>query len=100
VESGKLLGAVTRDRVKLVPREKWDWTRVKDVIEPLTESNTISPDADAMSALLHMQAHHATCLIVAEEDRLAGVLTLGELVGFLSMRVELGSATSRAPDGN
>jgi hypothetical protein len=53
-----------------------------------------------MSALLHMQAHHATCLIVAEEDRLAGVLTLGELVGFISMRVELGSATSRAPDGN
>jgi Zn-dependent protease len=100
VENGKLLGAVTRERVKLVPREKWDWTRVKDVIEPLTESNTISPDADAMSALLHMQAHHATCLIVAEEDRLAGVLTLGELVGFLSMRVELGSATSRAPDGN
>ena len=100
VESGKLLGAVTAERVKLVPREKWDWTRVKDVIEPLTESNTISPDADAMAALLHMKAHQATSLMVVEGDRLAGILTLGELLGFLSMKVELGSATSRAPGGN
>ena len=100
VEDGKLLGAVTREGVELVPREKWDWTRVKDIIEPLTESNTISPDADAMAALLHMQAHRATCLIVAEGDRLAGMLTLRDLMGFLSMKVELGSAASRAPDGN
>jgi len=100
VENGKLLGAITPERVKLVPREKWDWTRVKDVIEPLTESNTISPDADAMSALLHMKAHQATSLMVAEGDRLAGMLTLRDLMGFLSMKVELGSARSRAPDGN
>jgi len=94
VEGEKLVGVVTRERVKLVPREKWDWTRVKDVIEPLTESNTISPDADVMSALLHMQAHHTTSLIVAEGDRLAGVLTPRELMGFL------GSANVRTPDGN
>ena len=100
VEDGKLLGVVTQDGVKLVPREKWDWTRVKDVIEPLTESNTISPDADAMTALLTMQAHQTTCLIVLEENRLAGVLTLRDLMGFLRMRAELGSARSRAPDGN
>jgi len=98
VENGKLLGVVTPERVKLVPREKWDWTRVKDVIEPLTESNTISPDADAMPALLHMKAHQATSLMVVEGDRLAGMLTLRDLVGFL--QGELGSARSRTPHGN
>jgi CBS domain-containing protein len=100
VENGKLLGVVTQDGVKLVPREKWDWTRVKDVIEPLTESNTISPDADAMTALLAMQAHQTTCLIVLEDNRLAGTLILRDLLGFLSMRAELGAARSRAPDRN
>jgi len=95
-----LLGVVTQDGVKLVPREKWDWTRVKDVIEPLTESNTISPDADAMTALLAMQARQTTCLVVLEENRLAGMLTLRDLMDFLRMRAELGPARSRAPDGN
>jgi Zn-dependent protease/CBS domain-containing protein len=100
VKEGKLLGAVTLEGVKSVPREKWDWTRVKDVIDPLTDSNTISPDADAMTALLHMQAHEATHLMVVEGGRLAGLLALRDLMAFLSMRAGLESAKSRSPDGN
>jgi Zn-dependent protease len=100
VERGRLLGAVTQARTQEIPRENWDRVRVKDITQPCSDANTIPPDLDALAALRHMQAFGARQLMVAEGDRLVGIVTLRDLMGFLSTKFELGSATPRAPDGN
>ena len=91
VDRGELLGCVTLARVKEVPREKWDWVRVQEIMEPCTPANTIAPDADAMVALTRMRRHQVSRLVVVDQGRLAGILSLKDLMTFLSIKVELES---------
>jgi CBS domain-containing protein len=89
--SEQLLGCVTLARVREIPREKRDRIRVRDITEPCSEVNTISPSADAMEALTLMQKHRVSRLLVVKDGELAGILTLRDLMAFLSMKVELES---------
>ncbi len=89
VDDGRLLGCVTLAQVKEVPREKWDWTRVRDLASGCSEENTLSPDTDAMEALTRMRRYHASRLMVVEGGTLVGILSLKDLMNFLSMKVEL-----------
>ena len=50
---------------------------------------TIPPDADAWHALGKMQRGEATRLLVAEGDRLVGIISLSDLLRFLNLKIEL-----------
>ncbi len=89
VDDGSLKGCVTISQIKEVPREKWDWTRVRDIASSCSERNTIAPDVDAMEALTRMRQHTVSRLMVVEDGRLMGILSLKDLMHFLSMKVEL-----------
>jgi Zn-dependent protease/CBS domain-containing protein len=91
VDRGELLGCVTLARVKEVPREKWDWVRVQEIMESCTPANTVAPDADAMVALTRMRRHQVSRLVVVDQGRLVGILSLKDLMTFLSIKVELES---------
>ncbi len=89
VDEGRLDGCVTLAQVKQVPREKWDWVRVRDIAVGCSEENTIGPGTDAMEALTRMRVHGVSRLMVVEGQKLVGVLSLKDLMEFLSMKIEL-----------
>jgi Zn-dependent protease len=86
----ELQGCVTAQEVRSIPREDWDTTRVREVMQPCTGENTIAPDVDAVKALNRMNRSGRSRLMVVEGDRLAGILTVKDLMGFISTRLELG----------
>jgi CBS domain-containing protein len=88
-DTAKLLGCVGTNQVKEVPREERETKRVGDVMAPCSPDNTIEPELDAMKALSLMHRTGGGRLIVAEKDRLAGIITLKDLVEFLSLKIEL-----------
>lgn len=88
-DSDRVEGCVTTRQIKEVPREEWSQKRVKDIEVACSEENTISPDADAITALSMMNRNAVSRLIVKEGDRLAGVVSLKDMLKFLSLRVEL-----------
>ncbi|HOK47279.1 MAG TPA: site-2 protease family protein, partial [Bryobacteraceae bacterium] len=49
--SQTLIGCVTTEQVKTVPRNQWGERRVQDITIGCSAANTISPDADAASVL-------------------------------------------------
>lgn len=89
VDSGKLLGCVTTRQVKEVPRDQWSQKKVEELADGCSKSNTISPGADAMEALSSMSRNRVSRLMVVEDSRLVGVLSLKDLLRFISDKVEL-----------
>ena len=85
----KLAGCVTTKQIQEIPREAWGWKRVGDVATQCSPQNTIEPQADAMQALSLMARTGSSRLIVVEGDRLVGVITLKDLLKFLSLKLEL-----------
>jgi predicted transcriptional regulator len=56
---------------------------------PCTEKNTISPDVDATAALSSMNSNGQSRLMVVENDRLVGIISLKDLLKFLALKMEL-----------
>jgi Zn-dependent protease/predicted transcriptional regulator len=87
--SGRLDGCITTQQIKEVPREEWNQKRVGDLKNPCSGENTLSADTDAVEALSLMNRTGASRLMVTENGRLVGVVTLKDMLKFLSLRIEL-----------
>jgi Zn-dependent protease len=88
-DSGRLLGCVTARRVRELPRDEWDRQTVGALAERCTPENTVRADTDAMEALSRMSRTGASRLMVVDEDRLLGILSLKDLLRFFSLKMEL-----------
>jgi CBS domain-containing protein len=97
VEAGRLAGCVTTHQVKGVPRDQWAQRTVGQIADECTEENTIAPGEDAIQAFSRMSRHHASRLMVVEDGRLQGILSLKDLLKFLSLKLELEGDGGQAP---
>lgn len=88
-EDGRLIGCITTREVQQVPREEWGQRTVGDIIRPCGEENTIPSDMDAMQALSSMNRHAHSRLMVTQNGHLEGILSLKDLLKFISLKVEL-----------
>ncbi len=94
VSEGRLEGCIETQALANMSRSEWDRHTVGEVMRTDLNDLTIEPSADAMHALKKMQRVGVSRLLVAEGDRLVGVLTLRDLLKFLNLKLELeGSGT-------
>ena len=89
VETGRLVGYMSIDEVKAVPRENWDRTAVADVMLAIGETNAIDAGADSMEVLRLMQKHDRSRLLVTENSTLVGVVALKDLIKMFSIKTDL-----------
>ena len=89
VVGGRLVGLVSTRLVRQVPREGWATTAVGDILVPPGADNTVAPQADAVKALSVMRQSGNSRLMVAEGDRLVGIVALKDLLDFLSLKMDL-----------
>ncbi|MBD3413794.1 MAG: CBS domain-containing protein [Candidatus Aminicenantes bacterium] len=90
VDQGSLVGCVELKNVKDIPKEDRSSTKVREIMEGCSESNTIRSDEDAEKALSHMQQNKRSRLMVVERDQLVGVISIKDLMDFLSVKIDLG----------
>lgn len=89
VDDGRVTGCVFTRDVSRVPREEWTRQTVTAIAESCSPETSVTPDTDAVDALGRMHRTGASQLLVMEGDRLAGILTLQDLLRFLALKVEL-----------
>jgi Zn-dependent protease/predicted transcriptional regulator len=90
VEGGRLLGCVTTGDVKEIPRGEWGKRSVGDALQPCSADNTISPDSDTAKVLSRLARPDAPGrLMVAENGRLLGVMSLKDLKSFIALKLDL-----------
>ncbi len=92
VEGDRLIGCVTTGQVKEVPREEWTERTVAEIATACSPENTIEPKTDAVEALATMRRNNTSRLMVVRDNRLLGVVTLKDMLEFLSMKIELEEA--------
>lgn len=85
----EILGIVTISDLKKVPREQWHQETVRQIMTPLSQLETISPNENAYDALLKMTSRNVGRLPVMEEGQLVGIITRQDLLEALRIRSEL-----------
>jgi predicted transcriptional regulator len=89
VDGDALVGCVTLDQVKDLAREDRSARRVGDLARSCSAENTIGPDEDVLKALALMQKTGRSRLLVAAGGKLAGVIALKDIMGYIAMKLDL-----------
>ncbi len=89
VDKDNLEGCITTRQVGEVERSQWSGTMVRDVMEPPSRDNTIHPDTDIMRALNRMNSLGKSRMMVVEDGRLAGMISLKDIMGYMAARMEV-----------
>ena len=87
--SGRAIACITTKQVKEVPREQWRDVTVSELALECTPDTTVKPDDDAIRAISLMRRTGGSRLVVIEDDRLVGVVSLKDMLHFLSLKVDL-----------
>jgi CBS domain-containing protein len=90
VSNGKLVGVVTMSSVRSIPREKRDYEKVSEAMVPFERTVTVSPTTSAVEALRLMAKNGIGRLVVMDGDKIAGMVTRGDLMKMMHARQELG----------
>jgi Zn-dependent protease/CBS domain-containing protein len=99
-DSNSLLGCVTTNEVKNVPKEEWSLRTVQEITKPCSEENTAPPETDAQQALQKMTRNGIGRLMVVKGNRLLGIIALKDLLGFLSTKIDIEGLSGQSAVGN
>jgi Zn-dependent protease/CBS domain-containing protein len=90
VDEGQLIGLVTLEDVRSIPRTSWDDTTVREIMTDADQLVSVTPEEDAAEALNQLQARDVRQLPVMRNGSLAGLLRRRDLVKWLQLHSETG----------
>jgi CBS domain-containing protein len=85
LDGGRVVGILGLDRVKQLPRERWAETAVRDAMLPLSDALTTAPDTSLWEAFEKLTRNGVGRLAVLDRDRLAGYLSIRDVVHILAV---------------
>lgn len=92
VSGAELLGCVSIDKVKKIPRTDWPRKRIGEVMEKVSEFNSVPADADTMKLLSTMiRPDTESRFMVVEDGRLVGMISLKDLLELIALKLEIES---------
>jgi Zn-dependent protease/predicted transcriptional regulator len=91
VEGREVLGIVTMQCVRSVPKESRTSTTVKDAMNTCEKAVKVKPSVSALDAMHTMARQNVERLIVFDGPQMLGIVTRGDLMRTIRTRQELGA---------
>lgn len=85
-----VLGLITLQNVKAVPRNLWATKMVREVMTPFENLKWVRPDEDLYSVLRTLTEQDVNQLPVVEEGKIVGMVARDNLLSFINVRDKLG----------
>jgi CBS domain-containing protein len=84
-----VLGLLTPNEVRRIERERWNDVTVSEVMRPLEQLRTVTPDTSATEAFETMAREDLNQLPVIRHGHLEGFVSRGHILRLLQTRSEL-----------
>ena len=88
-QNGAVIGVVSVEDVRALPREEWPFRLVTEIMRPLSEEQVLPADDDAWDAANRMAQTNRDRVIVADHDHVEGLVTRGSLLRWLQTHTRL-----------
>lgn len=89
IADGQLVGLVTLEDVRRVPRAAWPATRVREIMTPTAELVTLDVNEDAAEALHKLQTRDVRQVPVLQNGRVSGLLRRRDIMKWLQLQGEM-----------
>jgi Zn-dependent protease/CBS domain-containing protein len=95
---GHIEGVINTAVLSRVPREEWEGHTIAELMRRDLRDMTVTPETDAVRALEKIQRSGVSRLLVVEGDRLAGIVSLKDLLRFLQLKLDLESGRAEGTE--
>jgi Zn-dependent protease len=90
VEDGRLLGSISIDSIKKLPRAERASVRVDELMEPCSATNTVAAEASTSELLADIvRGQGSSRYMVVEQGELVGMISLKDLLELISIRIAI-----------
>ena len=89
VSEGRTEGLITLGNVRSIPREARKTTRVREVMTPLNQVKSVSPNEDLARILQILSENDINQVPVIWENKVVGIVARDNLINFINIRNEL-----------
>jgi Zn-dependent protease len=89
-DGGGVKGLLTLADLKAVPREEWDRRTIEEVMRPLQQVRSVSPETPASEVFEAMTQQDINQMPVIDARGVHGVVSRGDLLRLLKAKAELG----------
>ncbi|HEV8428853.1 MAG TPA: site-2 protease family protein [Pyrinomonadaceae bacterium] len=87
--NGHAEGIITPNEINSIPRNRWPYTTVGDVMRPLDATRTVGPNTSVSDALELMASQDLNQLPVVTENGLAGLISRSNILQLIQTRAQL-----------
>jgi len=87
--NGQPEGIITPNEISSVPRNRWPYTTVADVMRPLDATRTVNPNTPVTEALEVMAQQDLNQLLVVNDRGLAGLISRSHILQLIQTRAQL-----------
>jgi CBS domain-containing protein len=91
LRNGVVVGLMTIDRLKEVPRDHWEETIVGNVMKPLGELVIVEPDTSASDAMYKMSRSGVGRILVMKNSELRAIVSNRDLSHLIKVKTDLES---------
>ncbi len=96
-EDGQLVGMIATGTLTNIPRADWSQHTVGEVMRRDLGPVSIAPSADALQALEKIQRSGSSRLLVVQDGKLVGIVSLKDLMRFLHLKLDMGDEPPEPP---
>jgi Mg2+/Co2+ transporter CorC len=90
LDGSRLLGCISVDSLEGIDRNDWSSTKVADLMEERSDSNTIDAGLDTMELLRNILLPAGRSrFMVADGERLVGIIALKDLLELISLKLQI-----------
>jgi CBS domain-containing protein len=100
MQGDKLVGLITLGDIRHIPRERWPYVPVSQVMIPVSRLHVVSPDQSLNDVLPLMAGGDVNQLPVVQNGTLVGILSRDAVVHYLEVRRGLGIDTTKTDAKN
>ena len=83
-EQGEVTGLITPNEVKGIPKARWPYTTVYDVMRPLEQLRTVTPETPVSEALEIIGRENINQLPAVANGRLEGMISRDQILRYCS----------------
>jgi Zn-dependent protease len=89
VKNGQVLGLITLQSVRNVPKEKREYETVQQAMIPSERAVIVKPSVNALDAMQNMARNRVGRVLVVDDGRLVGIATREDIVRTIQTRQDL-----------
>lgn len=89
VDHEKLVGYVTLNKIREVPREKWNTLYVREIMPTDLSDVTVDTKTKVTDILAKMSSTRKSRFIVVENQKLYGIITIKDLMDAVSVKLDI-----------